>query len=61
MRLTDPRFRYINSASTNVADTFKRFGFRKTTDEERAARQLRTPEVAPQRRPTLRLTVRNDK
>ncbi len=39
MRLLDQRFRYIPSASTDVAATWRRFGFRPTTESERRARQ----------------------
>jgi hypothetical protein len=39
MRLLDPGFRYVPSANTNVAATWKRFGYRPTTDAERRARQ----------------------
>ncbi len=41
MNLLDPRFKYVPSVKTNVAETFARFGFRPTTEEERRARQLR--------------------
>jgi hypothetical protein len=41
MRLLDPGFRYVPSANTNVAATWKRFGYRPTTDAERRARQNR--------------------
>ena len=39
MRLLDPRFRYIPAANTDVSVTWRRFGFRPTTDSERRARQ----------------------
>jgi hypothetical protein len=41
MRLLDPGFRYVPSANTNVTATWKRFGYRPTTDAERRARQSR--------------------
>lgn len=41
MRLLDPGFRYVPSANTNVAATWRRFGYRPTTDAERRARQSR--------------------
>jgi hypothetical protein len=41
MRLLDPGFRYVPSANTNVAATWKRFGYRPTTEAERRARQNR--------------------
>lgn len=49
MRLLDSRFKYSNSASTNVRSTWERFGFRPTTDEERQAAQhnLHAPERPP--------------
>jgi hypothetical protein len=39
MRLLDPRFRYIPAARTDVSATWRRFGFRPTTESERRARQ----------------------
>jgi hypothetical protein len=39
MRLLDQRFRYIPAAHTDVAATWRRFGFRPTTESERRARQ----------------------
>ena len=39
MRLLDQRFRYIPAAKTDVAATWRRFGFRPTTESERQARQ----------------------
>jgi hypothetical protein len=41
MRLLDPGFRYVPAAHTNVTATWKRFGYRPTTDAERRARQSR--------------------
>jgi hypothetical protein len=42
MRIYDPRFKYTPSLSTNILSTWKRFGFKPTTDAEREARQRRT-------------------
>lgn len=39
MRLLDANFEYVPSAKTNVAATWRRFGFRPTTEAERRARQ----------------------
>jgi hypothetical protein len=39
-KLLDPRFRYIPAAATNVAETWKRFGFNAKANEQRRARQL---------------------
>jgi hypothetical protein len=39
MRLLDQRFRYIPAAKTDVSATWRRFGFRPTTESERRARQ----------------------
>jgi len=47
MRLLDARFKYTPSTSTNVASTWRRFGFRPTTDAERTARQRRLQTTAP--------------
>ena len=41
MRLLDPRFKYIPAAATDVADTWRRFGFKPMTAEERRARRWR--------------------
>lgn len=42
MRLLDPRFKYTPSLRTNILTTWKRHGFKPTTEAERAARQQRT-------------------
>jgi hypothetical protein len=39
MRLLDPRFKYVPSAKTDISATWRRYGFRPTTDAERRARQ----------------------
>jgi hypothetical protein len=41
MKMLDTKFRYVPSAHTNVVATWKRFGFRPTTEAERRARQAR--------------------
>lgn len=38
MRLLDRNFKYIPSSETDVASTWRRFGFRPTTEKERRAR-----------------------
>lgn len=38
MRLLDRNFKYVPAAETDVASTFRRFGFRPTTEKERRAR-----------------------
>jgi hypothetical protein len=45
MRLLDPGFTYVPSMRTDVSATWRRFGFRPTTESERRARRLR--ESAP--------------
>jgi hypothetical protein len=40
MRLLDRRFKYVPSAKTDIAATWRRFGFRPTTEAERRARQI---------------------
>lgn len=42
MRILDSRFKYTPSVSTNIVSTWKRHGFRPTTEAERIARQRRT-------------------
>jgi len=41
MRLLDPRFKYIPAARTDVAATWRRFGFKPMTEAERRSRKLR--------------------
>jgi hypothetical protein len=41
MRLLDARFKYTPSTSTNIVSTWKRHGYKPTTDAERQARQRR--------------------
>ena len=41
MRIYDARFKYTPSTSTNITSTWKRFGFKPTTESERLARQRR--------------------
>jgi hypothetical protein len=41
MRIYDARFKYTPSLSTNIVSTWKRFGFKPTTESERLARQRR--------------------
>ena len=38
MRLLDRNFKYIPSSETDVANTWRRFGFRPTTEKERRER-----------------------
>jgi hypothetical protein len=45
--ILDPAFRYVPSFATSVAATWRRFGWRPTTDEDRKAR----------RRPDMQLVV----
>ena len=49
MRLLDPRFKWNPSHSVNVQDTWKRHGFKPTTEAERAERQrkLQDSNVTP--------------
>jgi hypothetical protein len=42
MRIYDSRFKYTPSTSTNILSTWKRHGFRPTTERERLARQRDT-------------------
>ena len=39
--ILDPSFRYVSAVATSVAETWRRFGWRPTTDEERKRRQGR--------------------
>ncbi len=42
-RLLDPRFEYTPAAQTNIAATWKRFGFDPRTNEQRRRRMLGRP------------------
>jgi hypothetical protein len=42
MRIYDSRFKYTPSMNTNIVATWERFGFKPTTEAERAARQRRS-------------------
>lgn len=67
MRLLDPRFKYIPAARTDVTATWRRFGFRPTTDAERRSRKSRDDDSdvgearvvvqRRQRRPNLKLAA----
>jgi len=74
MRLLDPRFKYIPAARTDVAATWRRFGYKPMTDAERRSRTLRSGDsavpaddartnAAPQRprRPNLSLAANVNK
>ena len=41
MKILDSRFKYTPSMSTNIVSTWKRHGFKPTTEAERLARQRR--------------------
>lgn len=50
-RILDPKFKYVPSASTNIADTFRRAGWKPMTEAERKRAQERlhqAKEAAPQ-------------
>ena len=46
MRLLDAKFKYTPSTSTNIVATWKRHGYKPTTDAERQARQRRAMGLA---------------
>ena len=41
MRIYDARFKYTPSLKTDIVSTWKKFGFKPTTEAERFARQRR--------------------
>jgi hypothetical protein len=41
MRILDARFKYTPSTNTNIVATWKRHGYKPTTEAERTARQRR--------------------
>lgn len=55
MRLLDPRFKYVPSSATDITATWRRFGFKPTTEADRRARARKDePESVPARRPRRR-------
>lgn len=44
MNISDPRFKYTSAINTDVTSTFKKFGYKPTTEAERKLRQLRQTE-----------------
>jgi hypothetical protein len=62
MRLLDPRFNYVPAAATDVAATWKRFGFDPRANAERRTRlRSRISVVTPDERsetPAIRALVR---
>lgn len=65
MRLLDPRFKWTPAASTNVTNTWKKHGFKPTTEAERAARQKKLQDddatPAPNVTPLVRAVARRAK
>ena len=51
--ILDPSFCYVPSVATSVVETWRRAGWRPTTDEERKARRHSTPQPRP--KPTFAL------
>jgi hypothetical protein len=56
MRIYDARFKYTPSTSTNIVSTWKRFGFKPTTESERLARQRRALRDEPNDAPSASVT-----
>ena len=56
MRIYDARFKYTPSTSTNIVSTWKRFGFKPTTESERLARQRRALRDEPKECPGASVT-----
>ena len=49
MRLLDARFKYTPSTNTNIVSTWKRHGYKPTTEAERQARQRRAMSTPKER------------
>jgi hypothetical protein len=49
MNLLDPRFKYVPAVETDIASTWRRFGFDPLANEKRRARlkRLLSPEAQP--------------
>ncbi len=43
--ILDESFRYVPAAATSVAETWRRFGWHPTTNDERKARRLSAAEI----------------
>jgi hypothetical protein len=52
--ILDGSFRYVPSKDTSVADTWRRFGWRPTTDADRQARRRLTARATVERRSDFR-------
>lgn len=57
MRILNPNFIYVPASHTNLQETFKRHGFKPTTDAEREAAQQRLH--SKRARPSLRAVKRS--
>jgi hypothetical protein len=55
MRLLDPRFNYVPSVATDVTATWRRFGYRPLTDDERRARARKRNSAARPLAPVIRI------
>ena len=51
MSITDPNFNYTSSLKTDVVSTWKRFGFKPTSEAERIARQQKYGAIYEPREP----------
>lgn len=58
MRLTDRGFRYTPSVSTNVLKTWKKHGFRPTTEAERNNRNRNAEQLEPSANPARVVNIR---
>ena len=56
--ILDESFRYVPAAATSVADTWRRFGWRPTSDEERRARRQPAAEIPVEQIATVKLIGR---
>lgn len=56
--ILDESFRYVPAAATSVAETWRRFGWRPTTDEERRARRQPAAEIQVEQIATVKLIGR---
>ncbi len=57
MRLLDTDFKYVPAAQTDVTATWRRFGFRPTTEAERRTRQRGIRGGVRMRRPAVAVLV----
>lgn len=60
MSILDPHFKYTPSIGTDVVSTWKKFGFKPTTDAERIAREKKRAALYDAPQPELESAPRDE-